>query len=200
MPTALNGYFEKSSPDTDALARRRAQDANTWKTLLAQINNTKPETMLGFGLGKLLRGAWVHRQEKSGTQNLDNTGGDNNGQNPTVDATPSQATNQADTSYTRIAPVKGVLGNGVEMSRDVQVANNWNTPIALESFKIKQEQQQPDGKTVTTTASNEYPFDMATVQNRLSLPEMVAQAQQSMDLYDWWKNQQNPMNYMYGRN
>jgi hypothetical protein len=33
----------------------------------------------------------------------------------------------------------------------------------------------------------------------MSLPEMAAQAQQAMNLKDWWDNQQLPLNYLYGR-
>ena len=47
----------------DLLRQRRAQDQKMMADMLKMINAATPQTMLGYGLGKLLRGAWDHRKK-----------------------------------------------------------------------------------------------------------------------------------------
>lgn len=197
MAMTLDNYLSGGYTAQNAMAQRRAQDAATWKTMLTQINSTRPETMLGFGLGKLLRGAWDHSKRRAAQKDAEN-------RNHREDVGRRAAAN------TGIAPVRGMLGNGFDIATGFQAATGGNNPIAWASLKTKQEQQQPDGKTTTTTTTQEYPAfnpsdypigatSQPQVQNTMSLPEMAAQAQQAMNLKDWWDNQQLPLNYLYGR-
>lgn len=197
MAMKIDDYINSGTATNNAMAQRRAQDTATWERMLKQINQTTPQTMLGYGLGKLLRGAWDHSKRRAAQKE-------------------EEARRQRDqlgrNSARRagIAPVKGMLGDGFNLARQFQIDTGGNNPIAWASLKTKQEQQQPDGKTTTTTTTQEYPAfnpsgypigatSQPQVQNTMSLPEMAAQAQQTMNLKDWWSNQQLPLNYLYGR-
>lgn len=43
---------------TSGMAKRNQTDANRWATMLSMINKTAPQTLMGYGLGRLLRKGW----------------------------------------------------------------------------------------------------------------------------------------------
>lgn len=148
---------------SDAMRQRRAQDQKMWADMLKMINTATPETMLGFGLGKLLRGAWDHRQRRR-AENA-NLGGTVQGRTDDTAYTiggidPRTTTVDEGQTIYGIAPQKGLLG-----------AN----------FGIGQKQttqEQPNGQTTTTTetyALNPNDYAIAAAPKRLTLNEMAAQ-------------------------
>lgn len=186
MAMRIDDYLNGGTAANNTMAQRRAQDAATWASMLKQINQTTPQTMLGYALGKLLRGAWDHSKRRAAQKE-------------------EEARRQRDqlgrqmAANAGIAPVKGVLGDGFKVGRDFQILTGGNNPIAWASLKTKQEQQQPDGKTTTTTTTQEYPaFNpndypigaayQAPAQNQLNLTEMAAQkAKEVTNPNDIWK-------------
>ena len=196
MAMTLDNYLSGGYAAQNAMAQRRAQDAATWKTMLTQINNTRPDTMLGYGLGKLLRGAWDHRQRRAFEEKAKQEEANRQHRNQVSSRAAANA---------GLAPVKGMLGDGFNLARQFQIDTGGNNPIAWASLKTKQEQQQPDGKTTTTTTTQEYPaFNLsdypigaayqAPAQNQLNLTERAAQiAKEATNPNDIWKL------FQYGR-
>lgn len=143
--SGLNSW--RSRRQTNGVEQRRQNDAAQWKTMLEMINKTTPDTMLGFGLGKLLRGSFDHwknaREEKKAQQAWDN-----------------YAHSQELMGYSQ--PVQGLLGNGpgaqYDVARDFQALNPAN-PIGLMAMRGEQTVKQPNGEEVTTKVAGGYPFN-----------------------------------------
>ena len=149
---------------SDATRQRRMQDQKMMADMLKMINAATPQTMLGYGLGKLLRGAWDHYWDRK-AENTDLNGKGNKIQGRADNTTytiggidPRTATVDTANSYYGIAPTKGLLGT---------------------NFGIGQKQttqEQPNGQTTTTTETYTLnPNDYAIVApERLTLNEMAA--------------------------
>lgn len=77
MAQGLNSYTSRGS-NSDAMAARRKADMETWTNMMKMINTTSPQAMLGYGIGRLLRGAYDHmidrRAENAGNEHADNNG------------------------------------------------------------------------------------------------------------------------------
>lgn len=60
-------YTGTGTTTSNGMAERKASDASEWERLLkfasSNAANMDTGTMLGYGLGRLLRGAWDHRKE-----------------------------------------------------------------------------------------------------------------------------------------
>jgi hypothetical protein len=148
----------------DATRQRRAQDQKMWADMLKMINTATPQTMLGFGLGKLLRGAWDHYWDRK-AENTDLNGKGNTIQGRADNTTytiggidPRTATVDTANSYYGIAPTKGLLGT------NLGVGQKQTT------------QEQPNGQTTTTTETYAFnPNDYAiAAPERMTLNEMAA--------------------------
>jgi len=149
----------------DLLRQRRAQDQKMMADMLKMINEATPQTMLGYGLGKLLRGAWDHRKRKADENNNSDLFGNKNTQVNSSNGTftiggidPRTTTVDEGQTIYGIAPQKGLLGT---------------------NFGIGQKQttqEQPNGQTTTTTetyALNPNDYAIAAPE-RLTLNEMAA--------------------------
>lgn len=168
MPRQRNANYD------DLLRQRRAQDQKMWADMLAMINKATPQTMAGFALGKLLRGAWDHSRDRA----AEKADLDGNTIQARPDSTaytiggidPRTATVDTANSYYGIAPTKGLLGNG-NMMRDF-MANNPSNVISVAQNQTKQEVTQPNGQTETvTTTSPSY-----TIGGSTPFAEQVQQA------------------------
>lgn len=169
---------------SEAMRKRRAEDAVLWEKMLKQINQTKPQTMLGYGLGKLLRGAWDHywdrKAEKAAIR--DSNGNivaraNNEPYTYSIDGNtvdPRTATVDASNTIYGIAPTKGLLGD--EMMRGY-MANTptLQNPVALTAGQTKQTVEDSEGnKQTTTTETPVYTLQVPQQPERLTLPQMVA--------------------------
>lgn len=181
MAMKIDDYISSGTATNNAMAQRRAQDSATWERMLKQINQTTPQTMLGYGLGKLLRGAWDHSKRRAAQKE-------------------EEARRQRDqlgrNSARRagIAPVKGVLGDGFNVGEGFQAITGGNNPIAWEAYGQAIRAQQPSAESPVVAKTTEYVYDpnkYSAVQ--MSLPERAAQIQQAnnqpMNIMDWWNNQ-----------
>lgn len=154
------------SSGSEFLRQRRMQDQKMMADMLKMINAATPQTMLGYGLGKLLRGAWDHRQERAAENtNLEGNGNSIQGRTDNTTYTiggidPRTATVDEGQTIYGIAPQKGLLGT---------------------NFGIGQRQttqEQPNGQTTTTTETytlNPNDYAIAAAPKRLTLDEMAAQ-------------------------
>lgn len=152
----IDNFLSKNNTGGNAMAQRKKQDAEVWKTMLAQINNTRPDTMFGYGLGKLLRGAWDHKQRRAAQKAAEERG---QTQNQLASASADMRNMVVDDSkpaYYGIAPTQGFLGDG----------------FALGSTQTKHTLEDAAGNKETTTTNTPY-----TIQGgpNLSLNEMAQQ-------------------------
>ncbi len=148
----IDNFLAKNSGG-NAMSQRRKQDADVWKTMLAQINNTRPDTMLGYGLGKLLRGAYDHRTRRAAQKSAEERG---NMQSQLASADVNNLEVDASKpAYYGIAPTTGMLGDG----------------FALGSTQTKHTVEDAAGNKETTTTNT------PMIQGRpgLSLNEMAQQ-------------------------
>lgn len=194
MAMRIDDYLNSGSAAQDAMSRRRAQDANTWKTMMSQINNTSWDTMLGYGLGKLLLGAWEHRKRRAAEKEAE-------ARKHRQDVSGRAAANAG------LAPVKGVLGNGFDVAGGFQAATGGNNPIAWNAYGEAMRAQQPkaEAPVEAKTTTTEYTFDPnqssvvqaaqgQSVNRPLNLLEKAAQVQQeAINPNDIWKQ------FAYGR-
>lgn len=75
MAQGLDSYSNRNS-ENDAMNARRKQDIENWSNMLKMINQVSPETMLGYGIGRLLRGRYDHMMDKKERNtNLDDGAG-----------------------------------------------------------------------------------------------------------------------------
>lgn len=188
MAMTLDNYLSGGYAAQNAMAQRRAQDAATWKTMLTQINNTRPETMLGYALGKLLRGAWDHRQRRAFEEKAKQEEANRQHRNQVSSRAAANA---------GLAPVKGMLGNGFDIARGFQYYTGGNNPIAWNAYGEATKAQQPaagapvEAKTTTTEYTID-PNQYSAVQMAQNTPtpatltDRAAQIQQEMNLKDWW--------------
>lgn len=166
---------------SDAMRQRRAQDQKLWAEMLKMANANTPQTMLGFGIGKLLRGAWDHYWDRK-AENA-NVGGnvqarpDNTAYTYTVgDYTVPQGA-PIDTSKPTIygiAPTKGLMGGAL-------------TPVAMTAGQAQQTVEDSAGNKQTTTVNTP-----VTIQGSPTLAEAVQQVMQNnpaalgqQNLADW---------------
>lgn len=170
--------WDTAADNADAMQRRWQADANRWKTMLSTINQTQPETLLGYGLGQLLRGAYEHRRTKAKERaNSDVLNGGSNGQgnadslnNITVDVL-STATPSQDAIY-GIAPQKGLLGD--KLGGGVSQAPEYFNRDKLEEAASAAIYPQPE--------------------KQLTLTEMAA----TVPMTEYARKRQNPLgNYMF---
>ena len=175
MPTTLDNYINGGAAAGNAMAQRRAQDQMLWADMLKMVNANTPQTMLGYGLGKLLRGAWDHRKRRAAQKDAEarNAQGYKGGATPSEPWTiagmdPDSAVDLSRT-ISGITPTQGLLGNSatlgqVQTTQEVQKSNG-------------------DKEKVTTTA----PYTIAGP----SFAEQVGQAangMQGLTLEDLMKN------------
>ena len=149
----IDNFLSKNNTSGNAMAQRKKQDAEVWKTMLAQINNTRPDTMLGYGLGKLLRGAWDHKQRRAAQKAAEERG---NAQNQLASVDVRNLTvDDSKPAYYGIAPTQGFLGDG----------------FAVGSTQTKHTVEDAAGNKETTTTNT------PMIQGRpgLSLNEMAQQ-------------------------
>lgn len=178
---------------SDAMRQRRAQDQKLWADMLKIANANTPQTMLGFGIGKLLRGAWDHYWDrKAENANLDGNiqaRPDNTAYTFSVgDYTVPQGApiDTTKPSYNGIEPTKGLLGSQM--------------PIAMTAGQAQQTVEDSAGNKQTTTVNTP-----VTIQGSPTLADAVQQVmqnnpaaigQQGYSLTDLFKKQ-NPYSY-YG--
>ena len=178
---------------SDAMRQRRAQDQKLWAEMLKMANANTPQTMLGFGIGKLLRGAWDHYWDrKAENTNLDGkvqARPDNTAYTYTVgDYTVPQGApiDTSKPSYYGIAPTKGLLGSQM--------------PVAMTAGQAQQTVEDSAGNKQTTTVNTP-----VTIQGSPTLADAVQQVmqnnpaaigQQGYNLADLFKKQ-GPYSY-YG--
>lgn len=153
---------------SDAMRQRRMQDQKLWADMLKIANANTPQTMLGFGLGKLLRGAYDHSRQRA-AENADLTGNvqarpDNTAYTYSVgDYTVPQGA-PIDTSkpsyYGGIAPTKGLLGSQM--------------PIAMTAGQAQQTVEDSAGNKQTTTVNTP-----VTIQGSPTLADAVQQIMQN---------------------
>lgn len=138
----------------NAMSKRRQDDLATWSTMLDMINKTTPDTMLGYGLGRLIKGYWDRGRDKKARNALNPTGEADSLNNLTyadlANATPGEV----------ISPIPGLMGKGFSLGQTTQEVQNANGEKAKET---------------TTTA---YPFN-ATDYNIAS--QVQPQPQQSLN-------------------
>lgn len=153
---------------SDAMRQRRAQDQKLWAEMLKMANANTPQTMLGFGIGKLLRGAWDHAQtRKAENANVDGNvqaRPDNTAYTYTVgDYTVPQGApiDTSKPSYYGIAPTKGLMGGAL-------------TPIAMTAGQAQQTVEDSAGNKQTTTVNTP-----VTIQGSPTLAEAVQQVMQN---------------------
>lgn len=180
---------------SDATRQRRMQDQKMWADMLKMINTATPETMLGFGLGKLLRGAYDHSQRRR-AENA-NLGGTVQGRTDDTAYTiggidPRAATvDESKSAYYGIAPTKGLLGNG--MLGDF-MTNNPNNVIALGQQQTKQEVTQPNGQKESVTTTSPYTISGGNI----PFAQQVQQAADNIGAGLTWEDILKNANY-YGR-
>ena len=172
----LNSW--RSRRQSNGMEQRRQNDAAQWKTMLEMINKTTPDTMVGFGLGKLLRGSYDHWRD-------------------------AREAKKAQQEMEKVAqPVQGLMGDGPTTQYDVasgfQMANPTN-PIGLMAMRGEQTVKQPSGEEVTTKVSGGYPFNasdydiaaQAKAMGNTSVNDVVQNAlggqQGNYNLMDWYK-------------
>jgi hypothetical protein len=171
---------QRNSNSEDLLRQRRAQDQKMWSDMLTMINKATPQTMLGFGLGKLLRGAWDHYRNRQ-TEKADLDGKTiearpNNSAYTIAGLDPRTATFDTANSYYGIAPQKGLLGKEFNVKRDFMESNPGNI-ISWGQNQTKQEVTQPNGKTETvTTTSPSY-----TIGGSVPFAQQVQQAAENIN-------------------
>jgi hypothetical protein len=153
---------------SDAMRQRRAQDQKLWAEMLKMANANTPQTMLGFGIGKLLRGAWDHYwNRKAENTNLDGNvqaRPDNTAYTYSVgDYTVPQGA-PIDTAkpsyYGGIAPTKGLLGSQM--------------PIAMTAGQAQQTVEDSAGNKQTTTVNT-----AVTIQGSPTLADAVQRIMQN---------------------
>ena len=165
---------------SDAMRQRRALDQKLWADMLKMANANTPQTMLGFGIGKLLRGVYDHSRQRA-AENADLTGNvqarpDNTAYTYTVgDYTVPQGA-PIDTSkptISGIAPTKGLLGDEMMLGymANTPIAQN---PIALTAGQTKQTVEDSAGNKQTTTVNTP-----VTIQGSPTLAEAVQQIMQN---------------------
>ena len=179
---------------SDATRQRRAQDQKMWADMLKMINANTPQTMLGYGIGKLLRGAYDHSQRRR-AENA-NLGGKVQGRTDDTAYTIGgidQNTVAADSPNTiyGIAPTKGLLGNG--MLGDF-MTNNPNNVIALGQQQTKQEVTQPNGQKESVTTTSPYTISGGNI----PFAQQVQQAADNIGAGLTWEDILKNANY-YGR-
>jgi hypothetical protein len=142
----------------DAMNKRRQDDLNRWSTMLDMINKTTPQTMLGYGLGRLIKGYWDRGRDKKARNALNPTGEADSLNNLTyadlANATPGEV----------ISPIPGLMGKGFSLGQTTQEVQNANGEKAKET-------------TTTAYPFNANDYDIAgqlQPQPRLSLNEMAA--------------------------
>lgn len=162
---------------SDAMRQRRMQDQKIWADMLKMVNANTPQTMLGFGIGKLLRGAYDHSRQRA-AENADLTGNvqarpDNTAYTYSVgDYTVDPRNATVDTSNTiyGISPTRGLLGSQL--------------PIAMTAGQAQQTVEDSAGNKQTTTVNTP-----VTIQGSPTLADAVQQIMQNnsgqQDLADW---------------
>lgn len=166
---------------SDATRQRRAQDQKMWADMLKMINSATPQTMLGYGIGKLLRGAWDHYLDrKAENTDTDDNKGTVQGRADNTAYTvggidPRTATVDEGQTIYGVAPTKGLLGNGILGDF---MAKNPNNVIALGQQQTTQEVTQPNGQKDSTTTTGTYAFNpndyAIRTPERMTLNEMAA--------------------------
>lgn len=165
---------------SDAMRQRRMQDQKLWADMLKIANANTPQTMLGFGIGKLMRGAWDHYWDRK-AENA-NLGGniqarpDNTAYTFSVgDYTVPQGApiDTTKPSYNGIEPTKGLLGNEMMLGYMANTPAAQN-PIALTAGQTKQTVEDSAGNKQTTTVNTP-----VTIQGSPTLADAVQQVMQN---------------------
>lgn len=183
----------------NGMAARQAADDARWKSMLEMINKTSDQTMVGYAIGRWLKGYFDRGRDKEARKKVqENKQRMQMGQNATKKA--------------GVVPVSGVLGSGFgknpwDIATGFHLGNEGMNPIALQKYGEVMKAQQPkaEAPVEAKTTTTEYTIDpnqFSAVQvaqgqptdRPLNLLEMAAQVQpETINPNDIWKQ------FTYGR-
>lgn len=175
MAQGINNHLSRGDYSNQMDARRRA-DAEAWEKMLGMINKTTPDTLLGYGLGKLLRGAWDHWNDRRAEKATENNGTDIQvggtstpvtigGMNPdVVTRQPSAENTDMQVGMETPKTIGGLLGDGFT--------------------KTKVESTAPNGEKNSVTTTQPFTFSG----NGGNLVERAAAQQAAMDNFGFNQN------------